>query len=368
MKVLHVINNLAPEGAQTLLVNLSNEFAKKGLEHKIFILGKSNSFLHNQLEKNNIKIIGGKRESLFNPLIIFDLKNEMENFDIVHAHLFPSIYWVILAGFLTSKGKIPTIITEHSTSNNRRNRFIFKISDALFYRVYKRIISISEETKDSLIKWLKFTAKKTITIYNGINISKYKNARSLGLRSMLELNPSDRILLCVGSLREPKNHILMLRALSNLIEEYKLVIIGEGNLQNKLIEETKLLDISKRVFFLGVKPDVERYYKSCDLFVLPSKWEGFGLVAAEAMAAGIPVLVSNVPGLSQVVGDAGFHFESENENDLANQINYIFDHPLEAARRVELAKQRVEMFSIETMAEKYLNVYNSLSNENTSNI
>ena len=92
---------------------------------------------------------------------------------------------------------------------------------------------------------------------------------------------------------------------------FKLILVGEGPLKNSsqmLVQELCLKD---RVFFLGNRDDVERIFKTADLSVLSSHWEGFGLVAVEGMAAGKPVIASNVSGLSEIVSGAGVLFEKK---------------------------------------------------------
>lgn len=359
MKVVHVINSLSTGGAERLVVNLIKQFNNLEADQFLYILTKADHFFLNEIKETKVEYNFGKWDSVYNPLHILDLRKILFQADVVNVHLFPSLYWVAISKLIFgSKAKI--VFTEHSTSNNRRKYKILKFVDSLIYRFYDSIITISEETKLSLDKWVPGTMNKSIVINNGIEIEKFMNAQSIDLRKELCIEEDSKLLLCVGSLRSAKNHQLLLKAFSKSALNFRLVVIGAGALLEDLKVLAQSLKIEERLYFLGLCNNVEQYYKACDLFVLPSKWEGFGLVAAEAMAAGIPVLVSNVPGLSQVVGNAGFQFESENVNDLAHKIDYIFANPEIANYKVELAKERVKQFSIEAMAQNYIAEYKKI--------
>lgn len=356
MKVVHIINSLSPGGAERIVVNLLKYSKQLGFEQKLIILNKQGDFFLCDLKDTGLPYTFSNRKSLYNPLHILDVRKYLINNDIVNVHLFPALYWVALSKFFFgSKAKL--VFTEHSTANNRRKYKALKIVDAFIYKFYERIITISSDTKESLNNWVKGTKSKSIIINNGIEVSKFSMAKAINLRNELNINKTSKLLLCVGSLRPAKNHQILIHALARLNCEIQLIIIGGGSLRSDLETLALSLKIGDKVHFLGIKNNVEQYYKACDLFVLPSKWEGFGLVAAEAMASGIPVLVSNVPGLSEVVNDAGFQFESEKLNDLIQKINFIFSHPEIVEQKIQKAKERVLQFSIEAMANKYYSEY-----------
>lgn len=356
MKVVHIINSLSPGGAERLVVNLMKQSKLLGFKQEIFILNKRGDFFLKDLQDTGLPYAFSKRKSLYNPLHILDIREYLINNDIVNVHLFPALYWVALSKLIFgSKAKL--VFTEHSTANNRRKYKALQIIDAFIYKFYEKIITISADTKESLNQWVRGTKQKCTVINNGIEVYRFSNANTINLRNKLNINKTVKLLLCVGSLRPAKNHRLLIHALAKLNRDIQLVIIGTGSLLTELKELSFSLQIADKVHYLGIKNNVEQYYKACDLFVLPSKWEGFGLVAAEAMASGIPVLVSNVPGLSQVVDNAGFQFESENINDLVDKINFIFENPEIVEQKIKKAKERVKQFSIEAMANKYYSEY-----------
>src|SRR5699024_9391685 len=106
----------------------------------------------------------------------------------------------------------------------------------------------------------------------------------------------------------------MIEALSKLDDRYKLLLIGEGPLLSQIQEKVKKMKLEKRVLFLGFRKDIPEVMHTVDLIVIPSKWEGFGLIAAEAMACGIPIVASDVMGLSDVVADCGLKCDCNDVN------------------------------------------------------
>lgn len=369
MKILFVINTLNIGGAERLVTDLSIVLKKKGYEPVIYVLKKSShNALLNDLNNNNIQVNFSSRKSFYDIRHIFDLMGIVikEEFNIVHSNLSFAFYYCAILTYLSRKKSIYSLVyTEHSTSNRRRKNLFFKFFDSVMYHKYSKIICISNDTELMLNNWLSSTKKKTITINNGIVISKFRNAIAENLRKKYHLTNNDKVILSVGSLTEHKNHKLLLKALLLLNDEYKVFLAGQGPLDIFLKGLSKELKIQDQVFFLGVRSDIELLYKSADLFVLASIREGFGLVAAEAMAAGIPVLVSDIPGLSKIVGDGGFTFKSENSQDLADKIQYIFQNPGEVDKKVNIASERVMDYSIEVMSNQYISVYMNVTVNNS---
>ena len=98
----------------------------------------------------------------------------------------------------------------------------------------------------------------------------------------------------VGAFREQKNHKFLLDIFSKLnIPNAELMLMGDGDLKTEMVQRAKSLGISNRVLFMGSRNDVADLLQACDVFVMPSLWEGLGIAAIEAQASGLPTLVSN---------------------------------------------------------------------------
>lgn len=182
------------------------------------------------------------------------------------------------------------------------------------------------------------------------------------------LSPSDKTILFVGGLDRAhyfKGLEYLFQALRFLQDKnYKLFVVGDGDLKKHYQEVAKDLNISEQVIFTGrvADEDLVKYYNLCDLFVLPSidKSEAFGLVLLEAMACAKPVVASNLPGVRSVFEDGkqGYFMESKNVDDLKNKIKVIFSDEEKRKLMGLAARQLVEeKYDWERVVERVMQIY-----------
>ena len=157
-----------------------------------------------------------------------------------------------------------------------------------------------------------------------------------------------------------KDHETLLRAVS-LVPGVVLVLAGDGQLSEQLHTLADELGIASRVRFLGKRMDVPRLLKAVDVYVQPSLWEGFGIAALEAMAAGKPVVASNVPGLAEVIGDAGLLFSIGNAGQLAQHISTLLGDANYRQRLGQAAQKRSWMFSLDKTLDCYEKLYREVA-------
>ncbi|OOG15669.1 hypothetical protein BWD42_24270 [Sphingobacterium sp. CZ-UAM] len=316
MKVLHIINNLTMGGAESLLVSML-PLMREEIEVDLLLLDDKESPLLDKLNAYNINIISWPNSHLYNPAIIFKIIPIIKSYSVVHVHLFPAMYYVAFAKLL-SWSTVKLVFTEHSTNNRRLKSWFFRLTDRLVYLNYSKIVCITPEVKNVLSK-LGVSEKKLSVIYNGIQLEKFLEAVPYN-RSEFGYSEHDIILVMVAAFRREKNHSLVIKGLKELDRKYKLLLIGDGYLKGEVESEVNELDLNDRVKFLGVRDDVNRLLKTCDIGILSSHWEGFGLAAVEAMASGLPVVASDVPGLAEVVMGGGLLFKPEQMNDFLAKV------------------------------------------------
>jgi len=193
-------------------------------------------------------------------------------------------------------------------------------------------------------------------VYNGIDLDKFSYDRpKFNYDSRSDIN-----LIMVASFSQQKDQITLIRSLQMLPEKFKLHFAGNGPQLERAKDLAKDLGISNRIFFLGNRKDIPDLLKSMDIFILSSNWEGFGLVTVEAMASGLPVVASNITGLSEVVMGYGKLFEKGNEKELSEM---IFEIAKNSELYKELSKKSVERakcFSMNRMVNEYINIYEYL--------
>ena len=174
MKILRVINSLTIAGAERSVVGNVPYHIKNGFKVDILVLNGLKTFFLDEVIKEKINlIILGKNNNIYNPVLIFKICKIINKYDVIHVSLFPSLYWVAIAKFIT-RSKTKLVYTEHSTNNARRGKYIFKWIDSFIYKQYDKLVAITPETKKNLIEHLIYKPD-IVTIYNGVDLEKIKH-------------------------------------------------------------------------------------------------------------------------------------------------------------------------------------------------
>lgn len=365
MKVLHIILSLKAGGAEKLIEQslpiMKNDY---DLEVEVLIFTDSKKVFSKGLEDNNIPIIVSPYNNIRSiKNLFFVLQHIKKNkYDIIHSHLFPCNYILSIVSLFIYKNKPKLITTEHNTHNRRRDKFYFRPIEKLIYSKYDTIISISESAQENLITWLgvKKNKSKFVKIDNGINIQDFKNAHPYSKHELDSRYEEKTKLICmVGSFSKQKDQATIIRAMQYLPEDVHLLLVGDGPRKQEHQRLARELQVEERIKFLGIRTDVSRILKTVDIAIISSNWEGFGLVALEGMAAGKPVIASDVPGLAEVVENAGVLFTKGDEKGLSDIITNLFNNNDEYNIVKKKCKKRAEKYSIDRMVEKHINTYNS---------
>jgi glycosyltransferase involved in cell wall biosynthesis len=355
MRVLQIITSLNTGGAEKLMVDSVPIYQKESVNVDVLILSDRSTPFRKELEKNTRgKVIGLTKGSPYNPAIIFRLLSFFRHYDIIHAHLFPVLYWVVFAKVI-SFSKIPIVFTEHSTDNRRRSHFLLKWIDRYVYSKISFVGCISEGALRELRNHVKNNIHAGV-ITNGINIQKFSSViidRSL-FCSFLQ---SDRLLIQVSSFRYQKDQETVIKALLHLSDEVKLLLVGDGPLRSEREEQVENLNLKHRVIFLGNRFDVPDLLNVSDIVILSSRSEGFGLAIVEGMAAKKPVIASSVTGLREIVENYGLLFEQGDDRELAEKINMLLGNQTTYNEIAKKCFLRAQDFSIEKMVTQYINIY-----------
>lgn len=367
MKILHYINNLGSGGAEKLLTDilpLMNE--RRNEIHLIFCNDKRNvEGFSRILDEAGIKITNFNT-SFYNPFQVFKLIRivRKEKFDIVHAHLFPTQYWLGLASYFFSK-KTVLIKTEHSVFNERKDYAVLRPVEKVIYGRYRKIIGITEQVSDNLKNWLNID-QKIVTINNGVNLKQIREAN-------LEV-PNERPgfmdkeyfnILMVGRFDkdDQKDQTSLVMALKILPETFCLYLAGEGHKFEEVKQLANSLNLGKRVHFLGFRNDVYKLMKLVNLNVLSTNHEGLSGVTLENLASGIPFIGTDAVGVNNVVPDSTFLFPKKDPEALAAKILSVRNNVDLQKKMVEKALAHVNQYDIKIMVDKYLNLYETAIGE-----
>lgn len=355
MKILQVITSLQTGGAEKLIVDLVPLYQEHGYQVDVLLFDGTETPFKKQLQDKGITIYQlGQGGSVYNPLYIFKLIPFLRKYDIVHTHnTAPQLYTAIANLFCHSH----LITTEHNTLNRRRNWKWYRFIDKWMYNRYDRVICISDKTETNLRKYLKTESPKICTIYNGIDIKHFTEAIPyLNIRT----KPSDIIIMMVAGFRYQKDQDTVIKSLSYLPTQYQLYLVGDGVRRPECERLSRQLQVDNRVHFLGIRNDIPELLKASDIVVMSSHFEGFGLAAVEGMAAGKPVIASDVDGLREVVKDAGILFTPGDHQQLAQIIERLTSDQTEYNRIAHRCVNRAQNYDISIMGFNYMNIYHNI--------
>ena len=354
MRVLEIIDSLATGGAEILLVELCSRFKRLGIQTDVFVLKSFHGRLERELERAGIRLLRSPVNKIYSHRQVSALRKTMihGSYDVLHAHLYPAQLWACMAA--RGLAKRPAMITtEHNTSNRRRRTF-WKPVDQWMYNQYQRIACISDATNDALLGSFDKPRCRSVVVPNGIDLEKYTGScKSVKLAVYGTDAP---VALCTASLSPRKDQATIIRAVG-LVPGVHLFLAGDGPQREALIHLSRGVGVSDRVHFLGVRHDVRELIGTADVYVQASRVEGFGLAVVEAMAGGLPVIASNVPGLREVVGDAARLFEGGDHIGLAGRIVEVLGNPKLRNCLSEAGRTRARTFDVENTALAYAHLY-----------
>ena len=353
--ILNIISSNKGGGAEILVNELHKLYLAKNLDsHVIYFSGNPKDIGKNQY------LLGHNPR---NPLVVLKLRKSIKKLLkkskgelIIHVHLTWPFFYVILA--VIGIKNIKLFFTVHG-KDKRRKIPLFWIFEKIFYLKYTRIICISDTVLKSLIKWLKLkNQNRVIKIYNGSRIFSLLNRNSTK-KSL----PS---LISVGSLTSTKNFSTTIFAVSRIRDKIKdYIIVGEGPERDKLQKIIDREKLNNKVKLLGWSDNIEKYLHYADIQVIPSKIEGFGLVAVEGMSTGLPIVASNIDSLKELFGNKNISVtlvnEIESEIEWSKKIcKAINDLQALGTQKISSSSRyQAEKFSLIRMADNYLDLYNN---------
>jgi glycosyltransferase involved in cell wall biosynthesis len=356
LRVLHVIDSLIQAGAEALVKDMVPRMRSAGVDVSVAVLKELNSPFERDLREGNIPFLPTAGGGIYSPAHVLSLKRHIAKFDVIQTYLFPAQLFAPLAVMLAGS-KVPLVLSEQTTHHRRKKMWLHPLERWMYGR-YAAVACASEAIAASLTAWIPGIDSKISVIDNGIDVQKFEQAIPAS-RTSAGVNNGNCVLLYVASLQPRKDHINLLRAMAQ-VSDADLLLVGDGDLRPQLERLADSLGIADRVHFLGRRKDVAELLKMADIYVHPPAVEGFGIAAVEAMAAARPILATNVPGLAQVVGDAGILVPPGDPITLATELRNLINSPERRQQLSQSAVLRGRQFSIENTVGAYLDLYRSV--------
>lgn len=360
MKVLHVINSLSMGGAEKLIAETLPLIRRQGVDVELLLLNSDETPLLNQVRASGITVHQLGHGSVYSPLHIFKIMPLLKTFDIAHVHLFPAQYFVAAAKIL-SRSKTRLFFTEHNTTNRRIQKPYFKIPEKIIYAQFEKVICITDEVKQVLMRHVGLPEDKLRVVENGIDTGFVNAAIPLKKSEIApSLNSSDKLILQVSGFRPQKDQETLIKAMTRLPQDYILLLAGVGETKARHEQLVKELELESRVHFLGIRNDIPQLLKTVDVAVLSSHYEGLSLASLEAMASGTPFIGSDVPGIRDLVDSHGILFPEGDARQLASEIEKLLTNPTYYSSVSECCVARAKAFDIRTMVRKTVQLYESI--------
>jgi glycosyltransferase involved in cell wall biosynthesis len=359
IKILYVITSLGLGGAEKLLLSYVERLNLNKYKFFVCTLREKPNDLASEIAKY-AELINLNVNNRFDISVVFHLRKLIKKLqpDIIHTHLFQARIYTSFALLFTNR---PASITHKHNSVNLKKHNIFILLEMLSLIFYDRIIAISQSVKRSLYTYEFVPKNKVYILSNGIDYSLFSNNSKI----KTDLKDGNITLGTVCRLEPQKGIRYLLLAMKTILAKFpdvKLEIIGTGSLLSELQTLSVEIGISNSVKFLGKFTDVIPFYKRMDIFVLPSLYEGFGIVILEAMAMGIPVVATNVDGIKEVLinDESGILIPPKNPEAIANVVNYLIDNPQIRERFSKEGKKRASLFDIKDHLIKLDKLYSDL--------
>ncbi|MFA6547472.1 MAG: glycosyltransferase family 4 protein [Candidatus Magasanikbacteria bacterium] len=351
--IVQIIPALGYGGAERLVVDLINNSDSAKYRFSVIVFF-DNIPLKTLIEKKAEVILVEKNSKLdFNFLNRLEKQLTELKPDLVHGHLFAGDFWGRLAAHRIG---VPYLSTEHNLNHD----------DGCLKNFIKKIVSNKKDyyvaCSEAVAGYMRrvYNIKNEITVIrNGIDLNRFASLAPSAWQIPLNF-------LMVGRLVKQKGHLVALSALNNLKNyPWKLRIVGSGKEKKNLQKFVMKNDLSTRVTFVDPLVKVEKYFGKSDVLLMPSVWEGLGVVVMEAMASGRVVLCSKTGGLVEIIknNETGYLAQPKNIADWEEKIKYIFENKDECQRVTKNAqKYAKENFGIEKMVEKYGEIYSLVIN------
>jgi len=360
-KVTHLVTTIERGGAEKQLLTLASKQVESGLKVEVFFL-KGKPDLKNEFESSGVKVNNLLVGKSFLKQTFLLSKYLRKNPSPIHAHLPQS---ELLAAVVIAKKYF--VFSRHNAEpfwpggpqiiSNLLSKFVCKRAS--------QGIAISNAVKNYLIKSGEIPNDYTIdVVYYGFQKDSSTNSIGLNFITNLINNQSSNFKIgTIGRLVPQKDYPTLLNAFSNVLKSVpniELYVVGEGYLQKDLIELGKSLGINDSLHWLGKTEYIKEFLSKIDLFILPSNYEGFGLVLLEAMVAKKPIIAASNSAIPEVLGKTyeGL-FSTGDVNALAQQIKTAISDNNFSERLVQSYSSQLELFDPSKMNKNIRYLYSN---------
>lgn len=357
MLIAVLLPDLRGGGVERMRIQLAKEWLARGLKVEFVLLQAEGALLPLLPQGATVRTLGTSRyRNAVKPLLRY---LQTSRPDVLLAAMWPLTVVAVLAARL-SRLPLRVVISDHNTLSNahagrgRLHRLFLRASMALMYPLADGRIAVSRGVAADLSALSGIRMERFEVVYNP---AATPQKQALDLQRPADLPAATRLILGVGSLKQQKDHALLIEAFSRLpadLDAY-LCILGEGVLRRELEATVAAKGLSGRVTLPGFRPEPGAYFRAADVFVLSSRYEGFGNVIVEALEQGVPVVSTDCPAGPREILEDGKYGRLVAVGD-ARALARAIEAALREKPDRKALQNRAQDFSVEKIASRYIDV------------
>jgi len=363
VRILQLKTSAARGGAESLLLDLTAGLVERG--HVVETVLGEQGWLQDRMQSKGLSVSVIPLVSVLGLFRIPQLAGLIKSTcaDIVLAHGARVNLFGVLASVTLG---VPVVSVEHSMDDWRTNSRFLSLVDRIVARRNIGRIAVSRAVGGMLNELDIISGDKVVVIPNGVRFpSRSRVVNRRAIRSRFGIDDGAFVVVTAARLTKPKGHKFLLEALPELIKRiprFHCLLLGDGNMRAELEGRCNALELEDKVTFAGAVDDVLDILPACDLFALPSLWEGLPVALIEAMGMGLPVVATAVAGTPEVVvsGESGVLVAPGDTEALAEAITTLYENENIRRRVADVGRIRArEMFDMEFVVGRYESVLQS---------
>jgi len=365
-KIVFFVPKMVGAGAERTVLNIINNLDRTKFSITLIVSKDGGAYIN--LLNKDVKLIKLDSIKVYFSILPLAKKLRKLNPDIVFATPQNANIALALAHFISCiKGSMILRESNNRTAAGIDTKRLFDRFLCWSYKRANRVVCLSKGVMKDVINRYNIPKNKVITIYNPIDISNIKKLLKNDPEGCPWLRDDQKKtfkIIATGRLIPQKGFDILIKSLFRLKDiPWTLCILGEGREKHFIQNLAAQLGIFNRIFMPGFVNNPYAWMKCADLFVLSSRWEGFGHVIAEAMVCGTPVLATKCPsGPEEIINNNidGLLCEPNSVEDLASKIKWLYENPDIRKKYSQVAKESVKRFDVKNIIKEYEELFNEL--------